>query len=179
MNESNALCSWKAHGWASGLVQYLSQVVESSWLLSLHSAFWNVCFTCKQALLLVVTLTPAETRTRCCFGLTEAQNRTSIPQALNKIPKFWVICPPLSYMWKLDHKEGWASKNWCFWFVVLEKTLENPVDFMEIKLVNPKGNQPWICIGRTDAEAEASILLPPDAKSPLTGKDPDSGKDWR
>ena len=69
------------------------------------------------------------------------------------------------WMWKLDNKEGWALKNWCFRTVVLEKTLESPLDSKEIKLVNPKGNQPWIFIGRTDAEAEAPILWPPDAKS--------------
>ena len=79
-------------------------------------------------------------------------------------------------MWELDHKEGWASKNWCFQTVVLEKTLESSLDSKEIKPVNPKGNQLWIFIGRTDAEAEAPILWPPDAKSPLTGKDPDAGK---
>ena len=82
-------------------------------------------------------------------------------------------------MWELDHKEGWAPKNWCFWTVVLEKTLESPLDWKEIKPVNPKGNQCWIFIGRTDAEAEAPIIWPPDGKSWLTGKDPDAGKDWR
>ena len=76
-------------------------------------------------------------------------------------------------MWELDHKEGWVPKNWCFWTVVLEKTLESPLDSKEIKLVNLKGNQPWIFIGR--AEAEAPILWPPDAKSQLIGKDPDLG----
>ena len=76
-------------------------------------------------------------------------------------------------MWELDHKEGWAPKNWCFWTVVLEKTLESPLDSKEIKPVNPKGNQAWIFVGRTDAEAEAPILCPPDAKSWLIGKDPD------
>ena len=81
-------------------------------------------------------------------------------------------------MWELDHKEGCAAKNWCFWTVVLEKTLESPLDSKELKPVNPKGNQPWIFIGRTDAEAEAPILCPPDAKSWLIGKDPDAGKDW-
>ena len=76
-----------------------------------------------------------------------------------------------------DHKEGWAPKNWCFWTVVLEKTLENPLDCEEIKPVNPKGNQHWILfIGRTDAKTEAPVLWPPDAKSPLIGKDPDAGK---
>ena len=82
-------------------------------------------------------------------------------------------------MWELGHKEGWAPKNWCFPTVVLEKTLENPLDCKEIKPVNPKGNQPWIFIGRTDAEAEAPILGPPDVKSQLIAKDPDAGKDWR
>ena len=80
-------------------------------------------------------------------------------------------------MWELDHKEGWAPKNWCFWTVVLEKTLESSLD-CKIKPLKPKGNQPWIFTGRTDAEAEASILWPPDVKSWLTGKDPDAGKDW-
>ena len=82
-------------------------------------------------------------------------------------------------MWELDYKESWAQKNWCFWTVVLEKTLESPLDVKEIKLVNPKGNQPWIFIGRNDAEAEAPILWPPDAKKWLTGKDPDVWKHWR
>ena len=82
-------------------------------------------------------------------------------------------------MWKLDNKEGWAPKNWCFWTVVLEKTLESPLDCKEIQPVHPKGNQPWIFIGKTDAEAEVPILWPPDAKSWLIGKDPDAGKDWR
>ena len=82
------------------------------------------------------------------------------------------------WMWELDHKEGWVLKNWYFWTVVLEKTLERPLDFSEIKSVNPKGNQPWILIGKTDAEPEAPILWPPDVMDWLTGKDPDAGKDW-
>ena len=82
-------------------------------------------------------------------------------------------------MWELDYKESWAQKNWCFWTVVLEKTLESPIGWKEIKPVNPKGNQYWISTGRTDAEAEAPILWPPDAKNWLIGKDPDAGKDWR
>ena len=82
-------------------------------------------------------------------------------------------------MWELDHKEGWEPKNWCFLIVVLEKTLESPLDSKEIKPVNPKGNQPWIFIGRTDAEADAPILWPPDVKSQLIGKAPDAGEDCR
>ena len=83
------------------------------------------------------------------------------------------------WLWELNHKESWALKNWRFWTVVLEKTLESPLDCKEIKPVNPKGNQPWIFIGRIDAEAEVPILWPPDAKNWLIWKDPDAGKDWR
>jgi len=81
-------------------------------------------------------------------------------------------------MWELDYKESWVPKNWCCWTVLLEKTLESPLDCKEIQTVHPKGNQPWIFIGRTDAEAEAPILWPPDAKSLLVWKDPDAEKDW-
>ena len=82
-------------------------------------------------------------------------------------------------IWKLDHKEGWGMKSWCLWTVSLEKTFESPLDCKEIQPVHPKGNQPWIFIGRTDAEAEVPVLCPPDAKKWLIGKDPDVGKDWR
>ena len=82
------------------------------------------------------------------------------------------------WMWELDHKEDWAPKNWCFWTVVLEKTLESLLDSKEIQPVSPKGNRPWIFIGRADAEAEAPVLWPRDAKSRLIGKDSDAGKDW-
>ena len=81
-------------------------------------------------------------------------------------------------MWDLDHREGWAWKNWCFWIVVLEKTLKSPLDCKKIQPVHPKGNQFWIFIVRTEAEVEVLILWPPDAKSWLIWKDPDSGKDW-
>ena len=80
-------------------------------------------------------------------------------------------------MWELDHKESWMLKNWCFWIVVLEKTLESPLDCKEIQPVHPRGNQSWIFTGRTDAEAP--ILWPSDVKNWLIGKDPDAGKDWR
>ena len=83
------------------------------------------------------------------------------------------------YGCELDYKESWALKNWCFWTVVLEKTLESPLDCKEIQPVHPKGNQSWIFIGRTDNEAETLILWPLDAKNWLIGKDPDAGKDWR
>jgi len=82
-------------------------------------------------------------------------------------------------MLELDYKESWALKNWCFWTVVLEKTLENPLDSKEIQPVHPKGNRSWIFIGRTDAEAETPILWPPDANNWFAGKDSDAGKDCR
>ena len=82
------------------------------------------------------------------------------------------------WMWELDYKESWAPKNWWFWTVELEKTLESLFDSREIKPVNPKGNQPWKFIGRADAEAEAPIFWPPDVNSPLFGKGPDAGKVW-
>ena len=83
------------------------------------------------------------------------------------------------WMWELDYKESWALRNWCFWTVVLEVTLESPLDCKEIQPVHPKGNHSWIFIRRTDVEAEIPILWPPDAKSWLILKDPDAGKDWR
>ena len=82
------------------------------------------------------------------------------------------------WMWELDYKESWMVKNWCFWTVVLEKTLESPLDCREIKPVHAKGNQSCIFNGRTGTEAEIPILWPPDVKSWVTGKDPDAGKDW-
>ena len=83
------------------------------------------------------------------------------------------------WMWNLDCKESWVPKNWCFWTVVLENNLESPLDCKEIQPVHPKGNQSWIFIGRTDAEAETPILWPSDAENWLIWKDPDAGKDWR
>ena len=91
---------------------------------------------------------------------------------------FPVITSSHVCMWELDHKESWVPKNWCFWIVVLDKTLESPLDCEEIQPVHPKGNQFWILIGRTDAEAETPILWPPDVKNWLIWKDPDAGKDW-
>ena len=83
------------------------------------------------------------------------------------------------WIWKLDYNESWAQKNWCFWTVVLEKTLENPLDCKEIQPIHPKGDQSWVFIARTDVEAETPILWPPDAKSWFIWKNPDAGEDWR
>ena len=106
------------------------------------------------------------------------KKETSLWQAKSIESKGWFSSSQV-WMWELDHKEGWMLKNCCFRTVLLEKTLESPLDTKEIKPVNPEGNQPWIFIGRTDAEVEAPILWPPNAKSWLIWKDPDAGKDWR
>jgi len=82
------------------------------------------------------------------------------------------------WVWELDYKASWVLKNWCFWTVVLEKTLESPLDCKEIQSVHPKGDQSWVFIGRPNVEAETPILWPPDVKSWLIGKDPDAGKNW-
>ena len=90
-----------------------------------------------------------------------------------------MVFPVVMYGCGWDYKESWAPKNWCFWTVVLDKTLASPLDSKEVQPVNPKGNQSWIFIGRPDAEAEVPIIWPPDGKNWLIGKDPDAGKDWR
>ena len=95
------------------------------------------------------------------------------------IVKTMIFCSSCVWMWELDQKEGWEPKNWCFWTVVLEKTLKSPLDCKEIQPVNPKGNQSWIFTGRTNAEDEAPILWPPDVNSWFIWKDPDSEKNWR
>ena len=102
----------------------------------------------------------------------------TLPRKVRQV-KAMVFAGSHVWMWELDYKESRAPKNWCFWTVMLEKTLESPLDCKEIKPVNPKGNQSWIFIGRTDAEVEIPILWPPDAKNWLTSKEHDAGKDWR
>ena len=106
------------------------------------------------------------------------KSKDIILQTKVHIVKAMVFYSSHVWMWELDHKGGWALKNRCFQFLVLEKTSESPLDSKDIKPIHPKGNQPWIFIGRTDAEAETPILWPLDTKSRFIGKEPDSGKDW-
>ena len=127
-----------------------------------------------------------EIKRRLLLGKKAVANLDSILKSRDKGPlltKVHIVKAVVFFsnhiqVWELVHKESWVLKNRCFWTVVLEKTLESPLDSKEIKPVNPKGNQPWMFIGRTDTEAEALILWPPDAKDWLNGKDPDAGKDW-
>ena len=105
------------------------------------------------------------------------KSRDTMPTKVRLVKS--MVFPVVIYGCGLDYKESWVPKNWCFWTVVLEETLESPLDCKEIQPVHPKGNKSWIFIGRTDAEAETPILWPPDAKNWLLGKDPDAGKDWR
>ena len=105
------------------------------------------------------------------------KSRKTLPTKVSLVKV--MVFPVVMYGCKLDQKEGWVPKNWCFWTVVLEKTLKSPLDSKEIKQVNPEGNQSWIFIGRIDVEAEATILLPPVVKNWLIRKGPDAGKDWR
>ena len=115
---------------------------------------------------------------------TRLKKLTSLISFIHSSPHSFILCQSYDFssshvqVWELGHTEGCTQKNWYFWTVGLEKILESPLDSKEIKPVNPKGTQPWISIGRTDAEAEAPILWPPDVKSQLTGKDPDVEKDW-
>ena len=90
-----------------------------------------------------------------------------------------MVFPVVMWMWEWDHKESWVLKNWCFWTVVVEKTLVSPLDCKEIQPVHPKGDQSWVFTGRTDVEAEGPVLWLPDVKCWLIWKDPDAGKDWR
>ena len=104
------------------------------------------------------------------------KQRLTLPTKVCTVKSCGLSSSHVLLMWELDHEEGWVPKNY-FW-IVLEKTLENHLDCKETKPVNPKGNQSWIFTGRTDAEAEASILWPPDVKNWIIGKDPDAGRDW-
>ena len=102
----------------------------------------------------------------------------TLPTEVHLVKAFFGFSSSHVWMWKLNYKESWVPQNWCFWTVVLEKTLENPSNCKEIQPVHPKGDQSWVFIGRTDVEGGTPILWPPDAKNWLLGKDPDPGKDW-
>ena len=125
-----------------------------------------------------------EIKRRLLLGRKAMTNLDSILKSRDHFTDKGLCSPSLGFsssyvwMWELDYKEGWVTKNWCFWTVVLERTLESLLDSKEIKPVNPKGNQLWIFIARTNAEAEAPILRLPDAKSWNTAKEPDTWKDW-
>ena len=115
-------------------------------------------------------------------GSSQPRDQTQVSRVVGRFfttreAKLWFFSSGHVWTWELDHKEGWAPKNWCFWTVVLEKT--TPLDCKDIKPVNPKGNQPWIFTGRTVAETAVPVLWSPDAKSRFIGKDPDARNNWR
>ena len=154
--------------WAPKSLQMMTAAMiwKDSWLLGRKAMTNLVQFSS------VAQLCP----THCLDSVLKSRDIT-LPTKVHLVKA--LVFPVLMYgCCMLDHKEGWVLKNWCFWTVVLEKTLESPLDCKEIKPVNAKENQSWIFTGRTDAEAEAPILWPPDAKSQLIRKDPDAGKDW-
>ena len=129
-----------------------------------------------EAVLLRYVLKLSVTHTRRFSGVLKSRDIT-LPTKVHLVKD--TVFPVVMYGCELDYKESWAPKNWCFWTVVLEKTLESPSDCKEIQPVHPKGDQSWVFIGRTDVEAKTPVLWPPDAKNWLTRKDPDAGKDWR
>ena len=155
------------------------------WMASCFIASWQIDGETTQTVTDFIFLNSKCSREikRCLFlGRKAITNLDSVLKnrditLLTKVPesKLWFFLQ----IWELDHKEGWAPKNWCFYTVLLEKTLESSLDFKEIKPVNPKGNHSWIFIGGTDAEIKAPILWAPDVKTWLIGKDPDTRQDWR
>ena len=118
------------------------------------------------------------TQWKTLMGHVRSWGRTPLGQNKGPSSQSYGFSSSHVWMWELNYKESWALKDWCFWTVVLEKTLESPLDYKEIQPLHPKGDQFWIFIGRTDVEAEAPILWPPLAKSWLTGKDPHAGRYW-
>ena len=145
---------------------------------------WQTLFSWAPKSLQMV-ITAMKLKDTCSFGGKAMINLDSILKSrdVNLPTQIHLVIYGFSsghvWMWELGYKESWGPKNWCFWTVVLEKTHECPLDCREIKPLNPKGNQSWIFIGKTDAETETPILWPPDVKNWLIGKDPDTGKDWR
>ena len=154
-----------------------------AWGCAMHSELWQICVKLKRSGMPRRPGYRGESLNLRDSGVHGSGSRVVtqwlLPVIHSSFPHLVILSSGHVWMWELDHKESWAPKNRCFWTVVLEKTLESPLDCKEIQPVHPKGNQSWIFIGSTDAEAETPILWPPDAKSRLIGKDPDAGKDWR
>ena len=166
-----------------GLQSMRSQRVGHDWIPNSRGRLnWPRC----SPVLRMIVCVENEIKRRLLLGREAVTNLDSVLSSRDlTLPakicmvKAMVFSSRHAWVWELDHKEGWAPKNWCFWTVVLEKTLESHLDCKEIQPVHPKGNQSWIFIGRTDAEAKTLILSPPDEKNRVIGKDPDGGKNWR
>ena len=181
------LCLYPTTSFQRGGYWWALAFWSKTWLLDMHELIFRLIINIilsNTLQLLAIIISSHEIKTFTPWKESYDQHR----QHIKKQRHYFVNKGPSSqgygfssghvWMWELDYKESWVPKNWCFWTIVLEKTLESPLD-SKIKPVHPKGNQPWIFTGRTDAEAETPIFWPPDAKTWLTRKDPDAGKDWR
>ena len=165
-----------------GLQSMRSQRVGHDWIPNSRGRLnWPRC----SPVLRMIVCVENEIKRRLLLGREAVTNLDSVLRSRDlTLPakicmvKAMVFSSRHAWVWELDHKEGWAPKNWCFWTVVLEKTLESHLDYKDIQPVHSKGDQSWAFIGRTDVEAETPILWPPDGKSWLIWKDPDAGKDW-
>ena len=160
---SSPITSWQIHG------ETMETVKDFIFLGSKITADGDCCHEIKRHLLL-------QRKAMTNLDSILKSRDTTLPTKVCLVKA--MVFPGVMYGCELDHKESWVPKNWCFWTVVLVKALESPLDCKEIKLVNPKGNQSWTYLGRTDAEAEVPILQPPDLKNWLIRKYPDAGKDW-
>ena len=160
---SSPITSWQIHG------ETMETVKDFIFLGSKITADGDCCHEIKRHLLL-------QRKAMTNLDSILKSRDTTLPTKVCLVKA--MVFPGVMYGGELDHKESWVPKNWCFWTVVLVKALESPLDCKEIKLVNPKGNQSWTYLGRTDAEAEVPILQPPDLKNWLIRKYPDAGKDW-
>ena len=161
---SGPITSWQIDG------ETKKTVTDFIFLGSQITAFGDCSHDIKRRLLLV---------RKAMTNLDSILKSRNITLPTKSISQSYCFSSSHVWMWELDYKESWPLKNWCFWTVVLEKTLKSPLDCKEIQPVHPKGNQSWVFIGRTNVEAETPIFWPPDAKSWLIWKDPDAGKDWR
>ena len=155
----------------------------TSWEIDGETMEWQTFFSCApkslQVLAAAMKLRRLLLGRKAMTNLDSILNRRDITLPTKVCLVKAMVFPVVLWMWELDYKESWVLKNWYFWTVALEKTLESYLDSKKIQPIHPKGNQSWIFIGRIDAETETPTLWPPDAKNWLTGKDLDSGKDWR
>ena len=192
MNWRTSCWKWKSQSWKTGLKLNIQKMITASGPITSWQIYGETIETVTDFIFLDSKITADGDcsykikKKKKKFLLLGRKSMMKLDSILKKQRHYFANKGPSSpsygfssshvWMWELVHKESWALKNWCFWTVMLEKTLESPLDCKEIQ---PKGNQSWIIIGRTDDEVESPILCLPDVKNWLTEKDPDAGKDWR